>query len=432
MGKGNKTPYEWLASSRPRDFEALSQRAMGLLRDKQIPYTKYRKLMQKSVDTDEFIDRQLVDTGYIARVAGQFLRCLFEKPHSVLGVKGTFTAELRYQWGLHSLLRSDGQEIKSRDDHRHHAIDAAVIALTDRSRIQQLSKIRKAGYFDRKTGEEYSFPEPWPGFRDTLEERIRGLNVSYRVDRKVAGPLHEETIYGPGETDSDFVVRKRLAELSISEIRAIRDPHIRNIVTSHLLESGIDVNVNRKISKTALRSALANEANPIRMPSGVPIKRVRIIKPDATVQPIRSGQNRAFVKPGSTHHLCVFEWQQDGKLKRDAEFVTMLEAANRLRSGRGIIQRVPDPKRCPGIPRDARFVMSLAKGEIVLADLDGAEVLLVVQTLIQTEKKVYFAVHTDARRKKQLVRASVNTMFTRYKIRKVTVDPLGRIRWAND
>lgn len=432
IGKGNKTPFEWLASSRPGDFEALSQRALRLLREKQIPYAKYKKLMQKSVNVDEFIERQLVDTGYIARVAGEFLRCLFEEPHSVLGVKGIFTSELRYQWGLHSLLRSDDQDAKSRDDHRHHAIDAAVIALTDRSQIQQLSRIRKAGYFDRKTGEEYSIPEPWPGFRGRLEERIRTLNVSFRVDRKVAGALHEETIYGPGETGRDFVVRKPLAELSASEISAIRDRHIRDIVIEHLLDSGIDVNSGQKIAKTALRSALADEANPVRMPSGVPIKRVRILKPDATIQPIRNGQNRAFVKPGATHHLCVFEWEEGGKLKRDAEFVTMLEAARRLRNGREIIQRVPDPKKCPGIPQDARFVMSLAKGEMVLAELDGAETLLVVQTSIQTEKKVYFAVHKDARRKKQLVRASINTMFTKYKIRKVTVDPLGQIRWAND
>jgi len=161
------------------------------------------------------------------------------------------------------------------------------------------------------------------------------------------------------------------------------------------------------------------------MPSGVLIKKVRIIKPDKTIRPVREGQpGQAFVKPGSTHHLCIFEWEENGKMKRDAVFVTMLEATERLKRKEPIIQRTH-----PDRP-EARFVMSLSGRELVLADWKGEEKLLTFKTAASTTGQMWFAGHTDARKSTDYARItfSPNTLDAR----KVTVDPLGRIRWAND
>ena len=74
--------------------------------------------------------------------------------------------------------------------------------------------------------------------------------------------------------------------------------------------------------------------------------------------------------------------------------------------------------------------MSLSRGEMVLADVGGEEKLLVYRTAASTTGQMTFAEHTDARKGSDYrkISATANTL----KGRKVTVDPLGRIRWAND
>jgi CRISPR-associated endonuclease Csn1 len=307
---------------------------------------------------------------------------------------------------------------KNRADHRHHAIDAVVVALTNRSRLYELSDIVKRG--GAKVHGEI-LKDPWPGFREEVVQAVKRINVSHRVERKVAGKLHEETLYGPTPKAGEWVVRKPLESLSASEIDRIRDDTIREIVIAKLKEYGIEFGRGKKADSKQLKAALAQLA----MPSGVPIKKVHITKPELTVQPVRAGRSdQAFVKPGSTHHLSIFEWKENGKTKREAVFVTMLEAMNRLKRGEPIVQRV-HPNRS-----DATFVMSLSGREMVLANWKGEVKLLTYKTAASTQGQIYFAEHTDARRSSDQAKfvATANSLDAR----KVTVDPLGRFRWAND
>ena len=472
--KGQQTPYEWLADANPGRYDAVCQRALSLLRKGLKPYGWYRRFRQKELELDKFVARQLTDTGYISRATVEYLRLLFENDHDVLGLKGQLTAELRWQWGLDTILQelpdSPGWQDekagklrpgeKNRADHRHHAIDAVVVALTNRSRLQQLSRIVKKGGSQQHG--EILF-EPWEALRDDVKARVAEINVSHRVERKVRGALHEETLYGPTENEGEWVVRKPLVELSANEIERIRDRSIRELVMGTLKTSGLEVGRGKKPNAKKMKEVLAGMA----MPSGVPIKKVRITKPELTIQPLRDAdEHQAYVKPGSTHHLCIFEWEDNGKTKRNAVFVTMLEATERVKrqqqeltkrigewKGTGvslkeirhrkrkamsdvakrlpIIERTP-PEDDPDIPPDARFVMSLSIGELVLAIINGQERLLKLRTSISTRKNVVFQVSEDARRDYREINANKNTLFEKYSARKVTVDPLGRIRWAND
>lgn len=477
--KGQRWPHHWLADADPARYDVICQRA------KSLPYPKYRRFLQKEVKQDEFINRQLTDTGYIARATGEYLRCLFDQPHRVLGIKGQLTAELRHQWGLNTLLeempdspawREDatGKQPagpKNRADHRHHALDAVVVALTDRSRLQHLSRIRKDGG-TRETGEV--LPEPWAHFRSNVSEALQEVNVSHRVQRKVSGGLHEDTIYGPTDDPDVFVVRKPVEALSPNEIKGIRDDAVRNVVMKRLADHGITIGRGARPPREKWMRALADPDHPLRMSTkdeskvGPLIKNVRILRGDKTIEPIRegSGDAEAWVKPGSTHHLCIFEWLTSrGKKKRRAVWVTMLEATKRLKrqadhvraveralatadaSPKDAKQRLKDARReaaelfplidrrPPGeddnIPPDAEFVMSLSRGELVSAKLrDGSEALLVFKTSASTQGQLYFARHTDARKsgEQEKIVFNANTLDAR----KVTVDPLGRIRWAND
>ncbi|QDT72950.1 type II CRISPR RNA-guided endonuclease Cas9 [Lacipirellula limnantheis] len=428
--KGNRTPYEWLAAGDAVRYAEVCQRAAALLQKGMMPYGKYRKFLQKQLDLDKFIARQLTDTGYITRATVEYLRLLFEKDHEVLGLKGQLTAELRWQWGLDKILEElpdspawiEKNDLrpgeKNRADHRHHAIDAIVVALTNRKRLHKLSELVRRGGA-KKHGE--ILEEPWPDFRDTVVERVKGLKVSHRVERKVRGALHEETLYGPTPTEGEWVVRKPVENLSPAEVERIRDAGIRTIVLESLRKRGIDFGRGKKPDAKKMKEALSN----LRMPSGVPIKKVRILKQEQTIQPLRDApEHQAYVKPGSTHHLCIFEFEEKGKKKRKAIFVTMLDAAKRQKRGEPIISRT-HPER-----PDAKFIMSLSSREMVLANWNGEQKLLVYKTAASTQGQIYFAEHTDARRSSDQAKfvASANSLDAR----KVTVDPLGRIRWAND
>lgn len=432
--KGDRTPHEWLAHARPQQYDEICQRAGKLMRDGRIPYAKYRRFLQKELKLDDFIERQLNDTRYIARATAEYLRCLFDGSHHVLGLKGQLTAELRHQWGLENLLAElpdspawHGQNDlrpgeKNRADHRHHAVDAVVIALTNRRRLQELARIKHAGGTE-VTGELVL--DPWLEFRQDLKAAVATVNVSHRSERKVSGRLHEDTRYGRTERDGMWVSRKPIESLSPNEVENIRDPGIRRIIIARLRDQGVDFGRGAKVEARIWKKTLAD----LKMPSGVPIKRIRVVKPDLTIVPVREGTpNKAYVKPGATHHLCIFAVHEGRKAKYEPVFVPLLEAVARLKRGEPIIQRT-HPKH-----PEAQFVMSLSRGEMVLVDWDEEPKLLVFKTGASTQGQLYFAEHTDARKSDQYRKfvATANSLIRQRKARKVTVDRIGRIRWAGD
>jgi CRISPR-associated endonuclease Csn1 len=324
-------------------------------------------------------------------------------------------------WVADAELR-DGQ--KDRADHRHHAIDAVVVALTDQSRLHHLSRINRQGGTNF-TGEV--LPEPWPQFRESVKKAVAGIHVSHRVQRRVSGGLHEDTYYGPVhekqldgsivQRPGEFVVRKPIESLTSSMIEDIRDPTIRQIVIARLNERGVPFGrgVKGGIPKEVWRPQLA-------MASGVPIRKARTVKRDETIQPIRGGS--VYVKPGSTHHLAIFELTLKGKKTRVPKFVTMLEAIDRIRRGQNIIQRTH-----PDYP-DAKFVMSLSQREMLILRIDGRDMLYRFDTAASTTKQMAFYPDNAAEQHGKLTKYPDS--LAKLNPRKVTVDPLGRIRWAND
>ncbi len=496
-GKGQQTPRQWLESSHIDKYKDVCRRAKKLF-----PYPKYKRFLQKEAKLDDFIARQLNDTRYIAKATAEYLRCLFDddenKTGVVLGLKGQLTSTLRRQWGLNTILSElpdspawrqggtlhDGE--KNRADHRHHAIDAIVLALTDRSRLQKLAKgFEVVEWIDQETGEaKYheayrgnEILEPWKSFREDVRTLIRDIKVSHRAERKVAGKLHDDNPFGPTKEPGRFVKRKAIESLSPSEVENICDGGIKKIVTEALSAAGIEFGRGKKPDAKAMKKALSG----LRMPkkekdasgktitkpaAGPPIRRVRLWVTSDAIGRIREGTpHEVCVNPGSTHHLALFEWQENGKTKRGSVFVTMLAAMERVkaqqqeferllrehekRTGKALtkrdpryrdfqkqaskaaplIERIP-PKDHPTIPADAKFLFSLSAGEMVLANYKGEEKLLVFRTAASTQGQIYFVEHTDARRGKSQ-KPFVFTANT-LNARKVTVDPIGRVRWAND
>lgn len=419
--KGNRTPHEWLAAISPPRYEEI------LLRARKLPYPKSRRFFQETLDLDDFFARQFVDTTYITTQVFDYVRCLGA---DVLCPKGQHTAELRHLWGLDTILRdlrdapawAAAVELppgeKNRLDHRHHAVDALVIALTNPSQIRLLAARRYLPPGKDVGPQDLS---PWAGFRVHVAESLRAINVSHRVRRKIAGALHEDTVYGPTRKSGEVVVRKMLTALTCSMVPDIRDATVRQKVIDRLKSHGIEVGRGQdvKIPTNVWKEPLwMNEEKQI------PIRRVRLIRREQTVLPIRG--RTAYVKPGNTHHLCIFERvQPDGKKKLVIEFVTVLEALARVKRHEPIVQRVH-----PEFP-DARFIMSLSGSETVLLEHSGATSLYRFDTAAATSKQMWFRHHT-AGGKSSLNIGRVSKKPGTLSVVKVTVDPIGQIRYSHD
>ncbi len=133
----------------------------------------------KDLQERDFISSQLNDTRYISKLAIGYLKTL---GCDVSTSKGVTTAWLRHQWGLNNLIGTTDQ--KERTDHRHHAIDAAVIACVDRTLYKKIL------YWTQNNEQKIKITPPTPHFRDQLAEYLKHIIVSHDVKRKLSGGLH--------------------------------------------------------------------------------------------------------------------------------------------------------------------------------------------------------------------------------------------------
>jgi CRISPR-associated endonuclease Csn1 len=508
--KGERTPREWLEGTSA--YEAMLQR-VSRMKETGMPLAKRRKFSQKEVKLDDFVARQMNDTRYITREVRKYLQCLYagdqsERDKRVWCVSYQAVVALRWRWGLDSILSLAGSESKNRLDLRHHAIDAIVVALVDDRRLHILANVGRNP--DRRSRK---LDEPWMGFREDVRKAVMQIRVSHRVERRVRGALHEETIYAETDSSNQFAYRKELKKITLAEVHRIRDEDVKRLIMQRLKEHGITLEKKKRgklqddedeqSSKKPPASVWQKPLYMIRKPGRTSkraaiIKKVRLTKPDESIRAIRttvplmslttgmvsrivdeatkrvlverlrergiepgSGDRaipvevwrpplrivqgdaskrlrrvdvsvteepgalvngrRAFVKPGKNHHLCLFEIA--GTKKRVCDVVSMLQAVERLERGQSVMQRTH-----PDYP-NAKFVMSLSRGEMVLLCNKGRKVLCRYETAPSTTYQMVFREHCAAAVGKN---GKITKRPNRFEGCKVTVDPLGRIRWAND
>lgn len=195
--KGNRTPFEAFGKQAQEgyDYDAILQRAAKMPREKAKRFAPdgYARWLKEDKD---FLARALNDTAYLSRVAKEYLSLLYPDADAgkVRAIPGRMTALLRGKFGLNQLLSGDSS--KNRNDHRHHALDATVIAITDQALLQrfaQASASARERQLDRLVEE---MPLPWPAFRDHVARAMSGITVSHRPDHGYQGAMHEETAWG--------------------------------------------------------------------------------------------------------------------------------------------------------------------------------------------------------------------------------------------
>jgi CRISPR-associated endonuclease Csn1 len=190
--KENKTPWEAFGK----------ENALGviyadiLLRAQKMPKAKrYRfaedGLAQWDKEGKGFLPRALNDTRYLSRVAREYVSLVC--PQATRVIPGQMTAQLRAKFGLNDVLGLNGE--KNRNDHRHHAVDACVIGVTDQGMLQRFAIANASTRQKGLTRLVETMPEPWPTYRQHVERAVQQIYVSHKPDHSHEGAMHNDTAY---------------------------------------------------------------------------------------------------------------------------------------------------------------------------------------------------------------------------------------------
>lgn len=431
--KKNLTPFR--AAGRSADWHEIINRVRRF--SGSAAKAKLFRFLNEEVEPD-FCNRQLSETRYISRLAADFLALLYggrndlEHQQRVFVRTGGATAYLRAELKLNTLLGDPDDNEKSRADHRHHAIDALVVALTDQGTVKQLADSAEVATTQGQRRLFTPIKLPWKTLIEDVREQLGTINVSSRVNRKLAGQLHDATVFskphphvdGKGKPTTVHHVRKPLASMSTQEIERIVDDRVRALV-------------QEKLEKIGLEPAKAFQDNQnlpyLTAKDGriIPIKRARIRKSDSTIH-VGKGTAARYVAPGANNHMEIIAvLDAAGNVKKwDGVIVSRFEAHQRKSAGKPIIERDH------GLGK--KFLFSLAGGEHVMMRREGAEADELLRVTVISEGQVEFVIHNDARpiteRKKipgARIRCSPNAMW-KLEARKAVVDPLGNVLPARD
>lgn len=437
--KGNRTALEYIRAKGWEDeyMERINER----LKAKKISYSKYQRLrwLKEDIPSD-FLERQLRLTQYISR---QAMTILQQGIRRVSASEGGVTARLRSLWGYDDILHTlnldrydsmgetervyrEGETTEKlritnwskRMDHRHHAIDALVVASTRQGYIQRLNRVSSESEREAMSGEiemqkvtktdKLSLLERWltqrPHFSvRTVSDKVAEILISYRPGKRVVtrgrniyrkktadgrevtcvqrgvlvprGELMEASLYGKILSQGRERIVKRYPLHTLKG--EVVDPRLRELIAEYNQE--ITSKVKAKGAPLYLDAAEKQEVRSVRC---------YVAKPSvAKAIPIRfdeCGRAITFVQSGNNHHLALYRTPK-GKLV--GSIVTFWDAVDRARYGiplvithprevmEQVLQRGDIPEQVLSLlpPSDWVFVDSLQQDEMVIIGLSDEE-----------------------------------------------------------
>ncbi len=394
--KNNRTAYDYMKSKSEGAFNAYLSRVADLAEKKRISKTKQKKLLMPASELPEdFIERQLRESQYIAKKAKAVLQSVCR---NVYATSGSITDLLRHIWGWDDVLHDlnleryrnagltenierelDGRIVSveriakwsKRMDHRHHAIDALTIACTKQGYIQRINNLNslKEEAFrsfsdemqDAATQRRLTRLERYiamqPHFSTSeVAAAVENIAVSFKSGKRAAslgkryvyrggkrvcaqtgvviprGPLSEETVYG----------RIRNSENG-------REEYVVKYKVGTIALKNVDDVVDKRI-REILRNRLEQFggkpekafAEPVLDHQGRAICSVRCYTGLSAVVPLRydeQGKPIAFVKPANNHHVAIYE-DKEGNLHE--HMATFWHSVERKKYGIPVIIARPD------------------------------------------------------------------------------------------
>jgi|TARA_R110000823_G_scaffold116844_3_gene240029 CRISPR-associated endonuclease Csn1 len=414
--KGDRTPFEFYGSDEA-NWLTIKERALKLFSDtKEYPkaYQKFKRFVQPKFD-DDFTTRQLNDTRYISKEAKNYLKQICEK---ISVAPGQMTATLRHFWGLNSVLNDENE--KTREDHRHHAIDALVMACGKTQYLQELSKWNR---YDRQA-ESSSFPLPWDSFRYDAEQAVDGILISHKKQNNIItvrthktekndkvhknlgvaarGQLHKETVFGKRKApfgEEAFHVRKPIESLTTEkQLEKVVDETIKHLIFKRIhflggyVKGKIPPNTFFEIDENGVSHPQIFLPNKNGNP--VPVLKVRMKENIGGAEQLKDDVNQ-WVNPRNNHHVLIYK-DARGNLKEDV--VTFWTVVERKRKGFPVYQLPPDGSEIVTTMQiNDMFLLGIDEGEI---DWENPDTSLLKEHLYRVQKlssKFYeFRINTEA------------------------------------
>jgi CRISPR-associated endonuclease Csn1 len=173
------------------DYAAILQRAELMPRAKRSRFAE-DGMARWLKDDKGFLARALNDTKYLSKVAREYMSLIC--PQDTRVIPGQMTAMLRGKFGLNDVLGINGE--KNRNDHRHHAVDACVIGVTDQGLLRRFAKESADAREKQLNRLVESMPDPWPTYRTHVQLAVSRIWVSHKPDHGHEGAMHNDTAYG--------------------------------------------------------------------------------------------------------------------------------------------------------------------------------------------------------------------------------------------
>ncbi|MGE4292968.1 MAG: type II CRISPR RNA-guided endonuclease Cas9 [Desulfovibrio sp.] len=418
--KGNQTPFEAFGESRDGyDWSGIAARALHLPNNKSWRFQP--DALERIFKDRDFLSRQLTDTQYIAVVAREYLECICD-PKTVWATPGRLTSMLSRHWGLPP---------KNRQSHRHHAVDAALIGVTDRALLQRISTLHACDVEQGLRRFLAGLDAPWPTFREDVLAKAESMIISHRPDHGVQKRFLKDTAYavlGKNGEKGNASVRKDISTFAKPEdLLKVKGRNIR----ARLLGASCGVSLEEALSLLDECDALGKRAAPARLKQTIRIddkdfknrlqeyaqrRNLRRVKIRDTLPLIpikdKSGQvYKGYESGGNAYY--------DIRLAPDGKWVGEIVSAFDANRPEGFTTGLEKQ----GLP----LVMKLFNGDMLELTHEGEQKIFCV--VKQSQGKISLAEHHEAdvaERKCYFTRSP--GMLQKQHARPLFVDPIGRVR----
>ena len=409
--KGNRTSWEYISQQNTK-YKICSIEAFLDIVNTNYFGRKKKNLLLEKIPTD-FIVRQIKETQYIALAVKTELAQIVGS-NNVKSSTGEITSFLRSRWGLRKLFmeltesrfkqmelwdsskqwinryfdedkKRNIYEIKhwsKRYDHRHHAIDALVVALTEQSHIQRLNNLNKElqdwliknkeeiklevnddetileAFFNLEEKRREEIQKQIEGFRKfdspitdlvsqtkTLLETMivshkpkDNLTIQFnektkKKEIKIRSALHEATLYG--KHNGQDTKTASISNLTAKDIDKIVDPVLKKEIHNH----------RNKSEYGSMKEAFSGEGLKAFNESRFQRKKPESLKPpvfkvkiyyntkevkESSLQRLYDDNDKLSVKTGGNYLFLVMEKtnKKTGEKERVFDIVSLYDAAD--------------------------------------------------------------------------------------------------------
>lgn len=466
--KGNKTAYEYLRDKGGSVIEGHKLLTLEQYENHCNQYFNKNRFKLKNLLSEDipegFINRQMNDSRYISKLVKGLMSNLVREDDeqdamskNVIPVTGAITSKLKQDWGLNDkwneliaprFQRLNGmtesnnygffdKEInafriripdeiskgfsKKRIDHRHHALDALVIACCSRKHIQYLNSLsnektkhelqpsllikNKQGHYTK------TFQLPWKNFsldaKSELEKTIVSFKQNNRVINKtnnktwqwvekegkykkelvaqtkgdnwaIRKPMHKDTVSGILNMDTPKGKIATASRVALSEIKTekhldkITDISIQKILKNHLQnfldkkgKAQYDLAFNDEgVEELNKNIQMLNNGKPHQ-----PIKKVRLFEIGSKFQVGENGtKSTKYVEAAKGTNLFFAIYWDEEKQKRNFETIPLNEVITHQKQ----VASLPAHERTPIQPKleNGQFLFTLSPNDLVYVPTD--------------------------------------------------------------